>query len=81
MYDKRFLNKKVEYPYQVISDKEDIEQIIKLYIQKYYNEEDDKITWFNKIKELAGELGYAKAIVENNLDEKQEEKKNDDLER
>ena len=64
MYDKRFLNKKVEYPYQVISDKEDIEQIIKLYIQKYYNEEDDKTTWFNKIKELAGELGYAKEVKE-----------------
>lgn len=62
MYDDKF--KIEEYPYQVINDKEDIKKILKLYIEKYYNENDDKQTWFDKIKELAGELGYAKEVKE-----------------
>ena len=62
MYDDIFFNKNMEYPYQVINDKEDINKILKLYIDKYYNENDDKQTWFDRIKELAGELGYAKEV-------------------
>ena len=50
--------------FQVINEKEDIEKILKLYIKKYYDENDDKQIWFNKIKELAGEMGYAKEVKE-----------------
>ena len=64
MYDDKFLNANIEYPYQVINNKEDINKILDLYIEKYYNEEDDKQTWFDKIKELAGEMGYAKEVKE-----------------
>ena len=64
MYDDKFLNCKQEYPYQVISDKESINKILELYVEKYYDENDDKQTWFNKIKELAGEMGYAKEVKE-----------------
>lgn len=64
MYDKLFEKNKEEYPYQVINDKESIEKILKLYIEKYYDENDDKQTWFDKIKELAGEMGYAKEVKE-----------------
>ena len=64
MYDNIFFNKDMEYPYQVINDKEDINKILKLYIDKYYNENDDKQAWFDRIKELAGELGYAKEVKE-----------------
>ena len=64
MYDDKFLNTKQEYPYQVISDKESINKILELYIDKYYDENDDKQTWFDKIKELAGEMGYAKEVKE-----------------
>ena len=53
-----------EYPYQVINDKESIEKILSLYIEKYYGEKDDKQQWFDKIKELAGEMGYAKEVKE-----------------
>ena len=53
-----------EYPFQVINDKESIEKILKLYVEKYYDENDDKQTWFDKIKELAGEMGYAKEVKE-----------------
>ena len=64
MYDDKFLNKDQEYQYQVINNKEEIEKILKLYLEKYYNENDDKDTWFNNIKELAGELGFAKEVKE-----------------
>ena len=64
MYDKLFEKNNSEYPYQVINDKEKIKEILKLYIEKYYNENDDKQTWFDKIKELSGEMGYAKEVKE-----------------
>ena len=64
MYDDEFYGKVNEYPYQVISDKEDIAKILDLYISKYYNESDDKQTWFDKIKELAVEMGYAGEVKE-----------------
>ena len=64
MYDDKFYSKEQEYQYQVIVDKEDIEKILNLYIEKYYDDNDDKQTWFDKIKELAGEMGYAKEVKE-----------------
>ena len=64
MYDDKFLNKEQEYPYQVINEQEDINKILELYLEKYYSENDDKQEWFDKIKELSGELGYAKEVKE-----------------
>ena len=57
MYDELFTMFK--YDYQKITDKSEIKKILELYLNKYYNELDDKDTWFNKIKELCDELGYA----------------------
>ena len=65
MYDSEFYNNVQEYPYQpAISDKEDISKILDLYIEKYYDENDDKQTWFDKIKDVAEEMGYAKEVKE-----------------
>ena len=64
MYDEKFLSKEQEYPYQVINEKDDVDKILDLYMEKYYNENDDKQQWFDNIKELAGELGYAKEVKE-----------------
>lgn len=64
MYDEKFYEKEQEYPYQVINNKEDIKKILNLYLEKYYNDSNDKQTWFNNIKELAGEMGYAKEVKE-----------------
>ena len=64
MYDEKFMNEKIDYPYQTINNKEDINKILDLYIEKYYNGNDDKQTWFDKIKELSGSLGYAKEVKE-----------------
>lgn len=64
LYDDKFMEKEEDYPYQVISDKEAIEKILSQYMESYYDEKDDKQTWFDKIKELAGSLGYAKEVKE-----------------
>ena len=64
MYDDEFYSKKQNYEYQVINNKQDIEKILNLYIEKYYNDNDDKQTWFDKIKELSGEMGFAKEVKE-----------------
>ena len=64
MYDEKFLSDTQEYPYQVINEKSEINKILDLYVQKYYNEEDDKQTWFDKIKALSVEMGYAGEVKE-----------------
>ena len=64
MYDDKFLKTEQEYAYGQINDTEEINKILRLYIEKYYNEEDDKQTWFDKIKELSKELGYASEVKE-----------------
>ena len=63
MYDNKF-DKNGEFEYQKITDKDEIEQIVNIYFEKYYNENDDKQTWFNKIKDLAEEMGYAREVKE-----------------
>ena len=57
MYDELFNN--VNYEYQKITDKVEIKNILNIYFTKYYNINDDKETWFNKVKLMCDELGYA----------------------
>lgn len=64
MYDDRYLNKEIEYEYQKISDKEEIKNIVNKYLEKYFNISDDKEIWFNKMKDLAEEFGYAREVKE-----------------
>ena len=64
MYDEKFYKKTQEYPYQVISSKEEVEKILNLYMEKYYDEADDKQSWFDKIKAMSVELGYAGEVKE-----------------
>jgi len=52
------------YEFQTIQNKDEISKILKVYIEKYYKENDDKETWFNKIKELCDENGYASNMKE-----------------
>ena len=62
MYDELYNDVEKEYEFQTINDKDDIKAILTKYINEYYDESDDKDTWINKIKELAGELGYAREV-------------------
>ena len=55
MYDEYFTGDLV-YDFGKINDKKEIKSILSTYISKYYNVNDDKETWFNKIKELSTEL-------------------------
>lgn len=64
MYDEKFYENIQEYPYQVISRKEEIKKILTLYMEKYFDEADDKQMWFDKIKAMSVELGYAGEVKE-----------------
>lgn len=64
MYDEKFFDSNLDYEFDKISDKEEINKILRLYIEKYYDENDDQQTWFGKIKDLADELGYAREVKE-----------------
>ncbi len=57
MYDELF-NDNLEYNFDKINNSEEIKNILNEYI-KLYDENDDKDTWFNKIKDVADTLGYA----------------------
>lgn len=59
-----FMKQKQEYPFQKIADKTKIQLVLTTYLEKYYNQADDKQTWFDKIKDLADELGYAREVKE-----------------
>lgn len=68
MYDELYNPEKVEYEFGRIHDPKEIKKILSLYLDKYYVETDDESTWFNRMKELSEELGYAsdmKAYREN----------------
>ena len=64
MYDSEFYKTSRNYEYQKITDKDLINKIVKLYMEKYFDENDDKETWFNKIKDLSEEVGYAREVKE-----------------
>ena len=61
MFNEKF-DKNADFEYGKISDKSEIEKITKLYIEKYFDINDDKKTWFNKMKDLAEEVGYAREV-------------------
>ena len=64
MYDSEFYKKEQEYEYQKVTDKELIKKILTLYMEKYYNEADDKQTWFDRMKDLSEEIGFAREVKE-----------------
>ena len=64
MYDNEFYKENREYDYQKLTDKDIITKVLTLYMEKYYNENDDKQAWFDKIKDLAEEVGFAREVKE-----------------
>lgn len=63
MFDELFTGD-ISYEFQTINDVEEIKKILKLYLDKYYNENDDEQTWFERLKDLSMELGYAREVKE-----------------
>ena len=64
MYDDKFNSREKEYEWKNITDLNEIKNILNTYFDKYYDENDDKETWFNKVRSLCDELGYASNIKE-----------------
>lgn len=64
MYDELFEKREKNYEFTNINDKDEILKLMKTYIEKYYDEEDDQQTWFEKIKDLSEEFGYAREVKE-----------------
>ena len=63
MFDELYNDIK-EYDFKTITDNKEIKNILSIYMDKYYDETDDKDTWFNKLKDLSEELGYAREVKE-----------------
>ena len=63
MYDDLYEEKDKVYEYQNITDKDEIKLILNTYMDKYYDVSDKDI-WFNNIKLLCDELGYASNMKE-----------------
>ena len=63
MYPEKFANN-TEFEYQKISDENEIKKIVSEYVNNYFDINDDKQTWFNKMKDLAEKLGYAREVKE-----------------
>ena len=64
MYDEEFLKQNTNFEYAKINDENEIKKILSLYLEKYFNINDDKQTWFDKMKDLSEELGYAREVKE-----------------
>lgn len=63
MFDELYTDVK-KYDFKTITDNQEIKNILSVYMDKYYDENDDKDTWFNKLKDLSEELGYAREVKE-----------------
>jgi glutamyl-tRNA synthetase len=57
MYDELFYSKDKDYEWKNITDKEEIKNILNTYMDKYFTL--DKDNWFNNVKLMCDELGYA----------------------
>ncbi len=64
MFDELYEKHEKEYVFQTISDKEEIANILEAYMEKYYHETDSKEEWFDHMKDLADEFGYAREVKE-----------------
>ena len=68
MFPELFDKHEKNYEWGTVNNIDEIKNIVSTYFEKYYSNQDDKETWFNKVKELCDEFGYAsdmKAYKEN----------------
>ena len=63
MYEEEY-SKMNDFEFQKIDNKEEIKDILNSYIENYFDINEDKDTWFNKIKDLSEKKGYAREVKE-----------------
>lgn len=63
MFEEEF-EKVTQFEYQKITDQKEITNILTQYVNNYLDINDDKQTWFEKMKDLAEKLGYAREVKE-----------------
>lgn len=56
MYDELFSD--VDFDFSFLKHEEDAKKIVSTYLSDFFDINDDKETWFNKIKELTLKMGY-----------------------
>lgn len=56
MYDELFSD--VDFDFSFLKQEEDAKKIVSTYLSDFFDINDDKETWFNKIKELTEKMGY-----------------------
>lgn len=56
MYDELFSD--VDFDFSFLKHEEDARKIVSTYLSDFFDINDDKETWFNKIKELTEKMGY-----------------------
>lgn len=64
MYDELFDKHEKNYEFTNITDKDEIIKLMNTYIEKYYDQKDEQQDWFEKIKDLSEEFGYAREVKE-----------------
>lgn len=64
MFDEYFNVNKKHYEWQKIYDLNKIKDILLDYVDNYYNQEDDKEVWFEKMRKVAEKYGYAGSVKE-----------------
>ena len=62
MYDE--LYKPDNFEFTTITDKEEIINIMNTYMEKYFDINDVQEVWFDKMKDLSSEFGYAREVKE-----------------
>lgn len=63
LYDEVFFEKEHEDEWQNVTDKETIKAILTEYLN-VYDANDDKDTWFNKMKDVSEKFGFAREVKE-----------------
>ena len=61
MYEEEY-NKMNDFEFQKIDNIEEIKDILNSYIENYFDINDDKETWFNKMKDLSESKGYSREV-------------------
>ena len=60
MFDELFTNP--EYEFDDGTNLDEVLSVVNTYFDKYYDENDDKDTWFSKMQQLADDLGYCSNV-------------------